>query len=207
MTFPNKEKAPVPLTSDSETSHPTLEQYKGAVGELTETTKTRNEALSAYRNASLEVDTRYREIVEMRNVMLKNILVEKGLDFCTFHSSHHPEIKKKKDPTLEDLGIYPKDKLKIYFSYYGSDLIQISLECPHCISIHPRDVGENATSGVLTTKVALQNERYIQASDQKDVTDDVSDLYNRALDNDDERIFKLFGIPRLPKYPSEPYGD
>jgi len=214
-----------------------LAEFGEAVGDLqkylNEQTGASHKAHEALENAK----EAYKKAKEIRKTLLQNTLTEKGLALCA--ERHYNSIAEKysldkiKNPTAEDLGIFPKDQLRLRFAqgsarvqgnrdYVGgyNRVLRIELLCSKHFSedsgLHKSEEWPNWP--VVTSELIRENEKFfLKPGKEKheDVTGLIKWLEERwnhleftfkpeGNPSPDLFVFRHFGIPDLPEAPE--YG-
>lgn len=171
----------------------------------------------------------YRRAERIREKMLQEILKEKDLAICS-HGFLHDGIDKK-NPTLKQLGVYPREKMRLFFHkslsvernneyYTHSDPggIHILLLCPECFPKNPNSIeGEASLSKLdqceINSEILREGKKFILAVNRWDVTSiakgkqgDNGLIWVEEIELDGERypdaaVYRHFGIPDLPEEP------
>ncbi|HJY98602.1 MAG TPA: hypothetical protein VJ227_02730 [Patescibacteria group bacterium] len=199
-----------------------LEKKIEAVGKFL---NQRSEELQKANETFRKAESAYKEASEARYEMLQTILKEKGLAVCA--DSHYTAIAETyrpiKDPTAEDLGIFPRDKMRLRFaagSAFHHDreagssdyrFLEVKLLCPdHFAAESGLYTSKSWPDWPLTETEAVQeNGRIILKLSGNDVTEFVAwarkyirpeiDLEGNLYP--DVLVYRHFGIPDLPEQP------
>ncbi|OGM16241.1 hypothetical protein A2V55_00935 [Candidatus Woesebacteria bacterium RBG_19FT_COMBO_37_29] len=171
------------------------------------------EAWGGFRNA----EESYKKAVQAREDMLQSALKEKGLAVCSYsHSWEGVE-----HPSAEQLGIYPRNQMLLYFYKMGPYDIQgeyedsigvttrLHLCCPEHFPKKSEWIFRQDEDGFthINSEVVQQEGKFILVVNGSDITR----LVNRGgsdIEPDGKRLFLLdpvvyryFGIPDLPEKP------
>lgn len=185
-----------------------------------------NEFLVASRNGFREgwsgfynAKESYKRASQVRERMLQNVLKEKGLAVCSgIHSDWTRE--NVENPSAEQLGIYPRDQMRLYFyrmgpydiqGEYGDSTGTTTLLHLYCPEHFPKNSKWTFRKGdkftyYISSEVVQQDGKFILTVNQADITRLVNkgggDIEPNGVLHPEPVIYRYFGIPDLPEKPS-----
>ena len=197
-----------------------LEQYLAEVNEFLEKSR------SGYRDVSAvfeKAQESYQKAFEARGRVLQDALKEKGLAVCSGHHffSGTDESEEWRIKTAEQLGIYPRNQMKLrysqgiifdteHFTMVTSEWMatEVLLLCPKHFPKKYMYLYGTADVPEIYSEVVQKNEKFIIMENGADITG----LVNKGralrskieLDGDtrpDLAVYRYFGIPDLPEMP------
>ncbi len=157
----------------------------------------------------------YRKACQLRERILQDTLSERGLAIC---SGSHSEVMEVDNPSAEQLGIYPRDQMRLHFYQstlreiqYGYEegydrTTEVGLFCPKHYPQKPdRIIMPESEYPETYSGVIQQDGKYTLSVNGRDITK----LINRGgsdIEPNGERypgveVYRYFGIPDMPEKP------
>lgn len=159
----------------------------------------------------------YEKARKLRNQILQSALNERGLAVCA--GLHFPP-ESSEEVTAEQLGIYPRDQMKLYYykdpsfrqqgeyEDYNYTTEWMKLLCPNHFPQKPAVFRPTETGVEIKSGVMQKGEKFILEVNGDDVTKFVNEN-ERGLDVEPngsryprKEIYRYFGIPDLPEIPT-----
>jgi hypothetical protein len=158
----------------------------------------------------------YKRAMRVREQMLQNNLKEKGLAVC----SHSHSWEGVEHPSAEQLGIYPRDQMRLHFYKRGPYRIQdeyddsiemttsLNLCCPEHFPQNTKWIfRQDSESTFINSEVVQRDGKFILVINGSDITG----LVNKGgidVEPDGQRpcliepaVYRYFSIPDLPEKP------
>lgn len=190
-------------------------EIEKALGEMQEHLEACRSDYKKAWNEFLNAERSFERAKQIREDTLQSVLKEKGLAICC-SSGHNPAGIEH--PSVEQLGIYPRDQMRLHFYQMGPydtqgeyedstrTTVMISLYCPKHF---PQDKGwkiegENGFTNI-DSEVVQQDGKYILTIDESDITKLINKGGSHIEPNGkkylDTSVYRHFGIPDLPEKP------
>lgn len=191
-----------------------MSEFEQAIGEISNYLKESKEGFTKGWEGFKGAEAAYKRIERLREEMLQNILKERGLAIC---SAHHTVGKDETASSPEQLGIYPKDQMKLHYfrstlierqgEYYDSTtrIVAVRLLCPKHYPVKPNYITGPVNDPEVSSAVIQENGRFILEVSRKDITalieKDGWDIEPEGEKHPMIEVFRYFGIPDLPEKP------
>ena len=163
----------------------------------------------------------YRKAEKLRDKIFQDTLKEKGLAVC---SGFHFDGEEAENPTAEQLGVYPRDKMRLYYRNFivprvGRDehgdvcsesfhkLISVKLYCPEHFPTDPdRIIDPESDKYKICSEIVKRGREFFLTVNNQKITKLVKEG-DRDIEPDGKRypniaVYRHFGIPDLPEKPS-----
>lgn len=163
-----------------------LAEFERAIESLQKYSEGSKKSISLGHSRFERAERAFKKAERVREKMLQEILKEKGLATCSLTYRHMS--KDKKDLSLEDLGVFPRAKMRLYFhksfpiersdeyhDYTAGGDIEIHLLCPNCFPKEPNRIAfddglTKLDNGQVTSEIIQKGKKFILAVDGRDVT-------------------------------------